>query len=163
MASGDDSAVVSCGMATATIVESIEAMSSAEAASTKKMWRVGAARAVASLSVLTDVTPPSRDGRYDDAGIAVDRNALVAGDAFCGDACPEHGRNMVFASDDRAVAERAADVGDHARSEGKERRPRGGGDLGDEDVTRLHARELLGPGDDARGRRDLAWAGADAA
>ena len=55
--SGESSAVVSCGMATATIVESIDAISSADAARAKKIWRAGACRVVGVLSVVAALTP----------------------------------------------------------------------------------------------------------
>jgi hypothetical protein len=40
-------------------------------------------------------------------------------DAFGGNASPQHGRNTVFAGDDRAMAEGATDIGNHTHGQGK--------------------------------------------
>jgi phosphoenolpyruvate-protein kinase (PTS system EI component) len=63
---------------------------------------------------------------------------------------------VVLAGDNRAVAERAANVGDDARGQGEEGRPGGRGDAGDQDVAVTHLGELLRAVDDARRAGDLA-------
>src|SRR6185437_15264435 len=76
-------------------------------------------------------------------GASVDGDPLAAPNPLGGGAGAQNGRNVILSRDDRAVAERAADVGDHARGEREERRPGGRRDPGDKDVAWTHLVERL--------------------
>ena len=52
--------------------------------------------------------------------------------------------DLILARDDRAVTERAADVGDDAGRHREQRRPGGRRDLGDEDVALTHLVKFTG-------------------
>src|SRR5947209_15244355 len=76
--------------------------------------------------------------------VSIDGDVLVTLNAFGGDTRAQDRRDMVFAGDDGAVTERAADVGDDTGGQGEERCPGGGGDLCHQDIAVPHRVELAG-------------------
>ena len=68
----------------------------------------------------------------------------------------QHGGDAVLTGDDRAVAERPADVGDHGGRAGEQRRPGRCGDGGDQHLPGLQPGEVLRPLEHPGHRRDPA-------
>ena len=69
---------------------------------------------------------------------------------------PDHGREAVFARDDRRVRHDPADVGDGRLDLAEDRRPGRRGDRADQDLAVAHLRELLQRAHHARRALDLA-------